>query len=286
MGRNSFDTVIIGRGPQPEPVVEEIQVLKLPESRKLGIDPRRGVSKPFPPRKDLSIGRVRKPRTPKLLAGKVDPHETVAEILACNDYLRMGPARNIAGLHRIYQKDPTYGRSRASLYHYSWDYNWSLRADEYDNKLEATKNQVADEVLATGLAVSYTRIKKLKRLAQLLEEELARPGRLYITDTKQIGTGRYAREVSSVRFNSQLVEQYRAVMDDIAKETGGRVKPSASSDLPVNINVNIKDGSINNEPMSHEWLLEEEPSRPMGYGQATVKVDLMELLNAESKTIT
>ena len=274
MGKNAFSAINIGRNRQPEPVTE---LPKLPPSQRVSkVDSRRGVSIPFP---SGTTGRVRKPHTQELLAGTMDPHETVVEVIACNDYLRMGPARNIAGLHRIYQKDPLYSRALSSLYHYSWDYGWAARADEYDTRLETAKNKVAEEVLTTGLSLSYTRIKKLKRLAQLLEEEIARPGRLYITDTKQIGTGKYAREVSTIRFNSALIEQYRAVMDDIAKETGGRIKLGGSGDIPIHIDVNLKDVETN-ELSDDGWHPEEVKTVANGFGKSPVKVKIGELVNA------
>lgn len=47
---------------------------------------------------------------------------------------------------------------------------------------------------------------------------------LWVADVKSIGSGEFAERVDIERFNSALVEQYRKVLEDIAKETGGRVQ--------------------------------------------------------------
>jgi hypothetical protein len=44
---------------------------------------------------------------------------------------------------------------------------------------------------------------------------------------KQIGGGQYAERVDIERFNAPLISEYRGILDDIARETGGRRSQSA-----------------------------------------------------------
>ena len=46
---------------------------------------------------------------------------------------------------------------------------------------------------------------------------------IWLEDFKMVGRGRDSKLVKVFRFNSPLIDQYRRVMEDIAKETGGRV---------------------------------------------------------------
>ena len=154
--------------------------------------------------------------------------ETDRAVVACNDYLRMGAGRSIAELHREYVEAKNRGESvpttgSHTLYEWSSRYNWSNRSSEYDADLEGIKNSTAQEVLSTGLSLSHERIVKLKVLAEKLEEEIHEEENLWLEDWKILGRGREAKIVKVFRFNSQLVDQYRRTMEDIAKETGGRV---------------------------------------------------------------
>lgn len=189
-----------------------------------------------------------------LLAGNRHTYETDPQVLFCNDYLRMGLNRSISGLRRLYVKSMPEPPPLNTLYHYSWDYGWAIRANIYDARMESEKDKVAIEILHTGLAESNARVRELKRMAELLAEEIARPGRLYLHDVKQIGSGKFARRVKLLRFNSPLVEQYRGVLDDIAKEVGGR--KGSSDHGPVSISVRLK--GLNEPVLSDEELLESD----------------------------
>lgn len=124
--------------------------------------------------------------------------ESAAAIMACNDWLRMGPSRSIAGLYRWYKRMDTYEGSRNSLYHFSLDFNWAGRAEIYDTKIEAEKNAAVNAILHSGLSEVSARVDKLKRAAAMLEEEMTRPDRLYLKDHKQLGQGQYSRLVTEI----------------------------------------------------------------------------------------
>lgn len=77
------------------------------------------------------------------------------------------------------------------------------------------------DALTAGLALKEERVKKLQQLAALMERDLF-GGSLWLDQVKMIGSGLIAKEVDYEEFNASEVQQYRGVLDDIAKETGGR----------------------------------------------------------------
>ena len=190
-----------------------------------------------------------------LLAGEREPRETSRAVQACNDFLRMGPGRSIAELHRSYidlDRNSTPTRSKGTLLAWSSRYDWFERAIEYDTRLEEEKTRRAQEIMATGLALEHERVEKLKRLAGFLEEEAQKQNEegahynVWLPDVKQIGGGEDAERVDIVRFNAAIISEYRGILDDLAKETGGRKqrqeldlqsggKPIAINEVVVNV---------------------------------------------------
>ena len=73
------------------------------------------------------------------------------------------------------------------------------------------------------MALPFKRVIQLKALADRLEREIFVEDNLWLEDVKQIGAGKSAEKVYLKRFNTNLVEQYRGVLDDLARETGGRI---------------------------------------------------------------
>lgn len=83
------------------------------------------------------------------------------------------------------------------------------------------------EALNTGLAKVSKRVEKLKQLAARLEEDLfAAEDKVWTLQVKGVGSGPIAEIVEYYEFNRSEVDAYRGVLDDIAKETGGRVQRS------------------------------------------------------------
>jgi len=68
------------------------------------------------------------------------------------------------------------------------------------------------------------RIKDLNALAELLNEEVFDEGKRWIEDVKAVGKSPYYVK----QFNDSIVREYRATLDDIAKEKGERVKLTKS----------------------------------------------------------
>ena len=182
-----------------------------------------------------------------LLSGGRQKGESAKATQACNDYLRMGPGRSLADLARQYadtrQNAPTF--SIHTLKAWSVRYEWQKRTTEYDAQLEAAKNERAREIMQSGLSLTHERVDKLKTLADFLDGQIFEQGEddeyhnVWLPDVKQIGAGEYAERVDIERFNSAIFEQYRGVLDDLAKETGGRVNKtdltSGGGPVPVTI---------------------------------------------------
>ena len=79
------------------------------------------------------------------------------------------------------------------------------------------------DALNSGLALVSERVKKLKELAELLENDIF--GDLLWTDNvKGVGSGPVATIVDYEEFNAAEVAAYRGVLDDIAKEMSHRVQ--------------------------------------------------------------
>jgi hypothetical protein len=168
----------------------------------------------------------------ELLAGQRQKNESEKAVQACNDWLRLGSGRTLcklldkyAELHRI--APPT--TSKDTLKKWSTGFNWANRQTEYDANWEQIKTAKRNAVMEYGLALDYERVDKLKRLSAFLESQLYEQGKageyhnVWLPDVKQIGSGEYVERVDIERFNGVLISEYRAVLNDLAKEVGGRV---------------------------------------------------------------
>lgn len=180
----------------------------------------------------------------QLLAGERKEGETDKAVIALNDYLRMGAGRSLERLHEQYRQQidsvspgelPPSKRLR-TLYAWSSDYGWVERASIYDAQVDAAKTEEISRLRTEGLAADYERIRELTKLFDLLREELEEKG-LWYTDIKMSAKG---STVDVDVFNTGLLSQFRGVLDDIAKETGGRkteVKHSGNKENPLTLEV-------------------------------------------------
>ena len=89
--------------------------------------------------------------------------------------------------------------------------------------IDAIKSVDELRALTTGLALKENRVAKLQQLAALMERDLF-GGFLWTEEVKGVGSGDIAQIVDYEEFNASEVTQYRGVLDDIAKETGGRIQ--------------------------------------------------------------
>jgi hypothetical protein len=166
-----------------------------------------------------------------LLAGQRQKGERLTAIHACNDWLRLGRGRSLPKLLERYTKaheeaPPT--RSLDTLKKWSSRYKWQDRSEEYGAELEQRKNERRKEVMDSGLALDFERVDQLKDLAHFLIDQLYEQGEdgdyhnVWLPDVKQIGSGKNAERVDIERFNAAIFSELRGVLDDLAKETGGR----------------------------------------------------------------
>jgi hypothetical protein len=120
--------------------------------------------------------------------------------------------------------------------------NYYRKTREAD--LQAIRSVSEAKALTEGFALKEHRVFKLSILAALLEKDLF-GGFIWTDQVKGVGSGDIAEIVDYEEFNAAEVIQYRGILDDIAKETGGRVqKTDVTSDgkqLPVTIIEVIKD---------------------------------------------
>ena len=167
----------------------------------------------------------------RLLAGSRHQSETDAAVIACNDYLRIGPARTLRELADIYADEGLVAPTRSPNTIKAWcnKFGWVRRAQAYDGRMENHKNALHHIEVSTGLALVDERLRSLKQVAQLLEEQLfevdedGRHRNLWLTEKKKLsGTWGDVQEIR--RFNEALLRQYRQVLADIAAETGGRAQ--------------------------------------------------------------
>lgn len=171
------------------------------------------------------------------LVGEKQDGESNNAVLACNDWLRLGPGRNVPKLLDSYKKKievikdfAVPSTSYKTLGLWSSKFKWPARAASFDASYEDRVNQERAAEIDYGLALDYERIRELKQLADLLRDQLLMrdaDGNLYglwVPDVKVVGHGDTAETVDIERFNSALVTQYRETLNDLAKETGGRVQ--------------------------------------------------------------
>lgn len=117
-----------------------------------------------------------------------------------------------------------------TLKNWSSRYNWQDRAEEYDAELEHQKNERRQQVMESGLALDFERVDQLKRVGHFLIDQIYEQGEdgtyhnIWLPDVKQIGSGNSAERVDIERFNAAIIGELRGVLDDLAKETGGRIK--------------------------------------------------------------
>lgn len=148
------------------------------------------------------------------------PDEPYYWFVLFTEYRQMGPKRNLRKFYR--QKREEKGMSEIGTHwgapsnwnHYYHKWRWKERAQAWDEVMREKQDDVAEEILTDGLALSFHRVESLTRLAKKLEEMI----------------------MNANRPSPYLIEQYRGVLDDIAKEKGERgkeMKLKFGSDIPM-----------------------------------------------------
>jgi hypothetical protein len=107
---------------------------------------------------------------------------------------------------------PPFSVSRAQV-----DYYRHTR----DIEIDALTRAGEQDALVEGLALKSERVRRLKQLAMLMEKDLFN-GFLWTEQIKSIGPKDASQIVEYEEFNAAEVSAYRGVLDDIAREVGGR----------------------------------------------------------------
>src|SRR5579859_8052437 len=101
-------------------------------------------------------------------------------------------------------------------------YNWlkdpeiqSERTSREKALAEAEQAEIA-RILTSGYALMHKRVQALDALSEKLEAYLEDESKIWLPDVKTAGFER----VDLVTFNADLVKEYRATFDDLAKELG------------------------------------------------------------------
>ena len=115
---------------------------------------------------------------------------------------------------RAAEHDPSFSVSRQQVDYY----RQSRQAD-----IDAITKAAELDALGQGLALKEVRVSKLQQLAALMERDLF-GGFIWTDQTKSIGGGSLQQVVDYEEFNGAEVAAYRGVLDDIAREVGGRAQ--------------------------------------------------------------
>jgi hypothetical protein len=120
------------------------------------------------------------------------------------------------------QKGPIF--PGPTWYEAAKQWKWHERVEAWDkHRIEERDKQIAleeEEILKSEYALKHNRIKELNEVAKLLREEVFDDEKRWLEDVKAVGLeAHYLKQ-----FNDSLIREYRATLDDIAKEKGERVK--------------------------------------------------------------
>lgn len=147
---------------------------------------------------------------------------------ALKDYLQQGPGRSLETLLVRYQTQasaPT--RQAATLSEWAARYNWHQRAASFDEQQRANARRAeaehSAEVLGAGLALTIERVENLKRLYDQLDGYLRQAWPVWLADLQHGALELAGQERSRApRFNTSVIIQMRGLLEDLARETGGR----------------------------------------------------------------
>lgn len=197
--------------------------------------------------------------------------ETKRANAAFADYALLGAARSYRSLLARYksqvEQPPT--RSWNTLTAWASKFEWVERAERFD-ALQLQRAQQAyearrKEYMETGLALAHERVQRLVSIYERLYEDFQEDDNLWMPDQKGIGSAENFQVVDIIHFNTQLIDQLRGVLDDIAHEVGGRVKVEKIDSTVTNLNISADDLAAARQKArayEKELLGEDEPAAP------------------------
>lgn len=169
------------------------------------------------------------------------PTESTKAYAAYELYREFGVERSLG---KIAQK---YNKSIATLGRWSGQYQWVARAAEWDREQERIREEARQveiaKIMSEGYAATHNRVKDLNKLARKQWKDLQKKELVWLPDVKSIGSGEFAERVDLIRYNGALSADFKSTLEDIAKETGGRVNKtdvtSNGETLKAYVNVQI-----------------------------------------------
>lgn len=172
----------------------------------------------------------------RLLCGERRSGESVRAVLACNRFLRLGPGRTLALLHRQFLDEqeatgilaPSRSDKTLSKWHVRW--GWGARSEQYDEIEEAERQVKYERIREQGLARLDERLLSLMKTAEMLEAELHDESKRWIEKAQTILYGDRAEGKWTREFNFNLAKEYRGALGDIAAELGARKQAAVQID--------------------------------------------------------
>lgn len=168
-----------------------------------------------------------------LLSGSYYPDENNEAVKACNDWLRLGRARSLARLCDYYKDNPHMAIATWSMVSkWSAAYDWQSRGNLYDIEQDKLLTARAQEIFNTGLATPHERVLELQRIYREVKPRLLKipqSEETHYTYSEETG---WVDESGNpppkdVPVNTDVLQQMRGLLDDLAQETGGRTKTLA-----------------------------------------------------------
>lgn len=107
--------------------------------------------------------------------------------------------------------------------------------------LDELREASESDALRTGLALKEERVQTLKDVAERLKAELL-GDKLWLTRRKALGSGEWMIPIEEEQFNGAEINALRALLDDIAKETGERTykgKGGEEEERPAEVKVTV-----------------------------------------------
>lgn len=166
----------------------------------------------------------------QLVSGTPYPNEGNSAIKACNDWLRMGRARSLTRLCDYYKENPQAAVATWSMVSkWSSAYDWQSRGNLYDIEQDKLLTAKAQEVFNTGLATPHERVLELQRIFKEVKPRLLKIPQsedTHYTYSEETGwTDENGNPPpKDVPVNTDVLQQMRGLLDDLAMETGGRSK--------------------------------------------------------------
>ena len=193
---------------------------------------------------------------------KPDLRESRGAKMALDDFLGLGPGRSLETLWDRYREAPRAPtRSLQTLRRWADRFNGQERAGCHDEVLHARAEREQHQAMHTGLVLPGARVECLKRLCADLIEYLRQAWPVWYQDLRAARaddpeSSPTAEHSRAPRFNPSVIAQLRGLLDDLARETGGRAARVAN---PANALPNSDD-----DPQPDLSLLSQEDLDALG----------------------